>query len=128
MRKPQTEAEKSIFIAELQAKGIKCNPNDIIEIGYDMNEKLIFLEKGNEKAGLTHIIDRHSEDFGGIGVEIGEIADVVFEAAIKGTSLGQQGIKLTREIFQIIHNGEKKNIAITISSNGFIVGANPSSL
>ena len=125
MRKQETE--KAILIAELQAQGVKCDSENILEIGYNTNGKLIFLEKGNEKAGLTHIIDRHAEDFERIGVKIEDIAHVIFEAATKGISLGHQGTKLTREIFQITYNDEHKNIAITISSNGFIVGANPSS-
>jgi filamentous hemagglutinin len=48
------------------------------------------------------------------------------QAVQKGNIVGYQGSGTGRPIYQININGKAQNIAITIGSNGYIVGANPS--
>lgn len=109
------------LLQELAEKGIKHNPEDIVSIGKNTAGDVVFLEKGNSKAGLEHILE-HSEDFESAGIKKEDIADAVFEAATNGKKVGMQG---TRPIYEIIYNGTKQRIAVTVGDNGFIVGANP---
>ena len=39
--------------------------------------------------------------------------------------MGYQGAGTGRPIFETVINGQPRRLAITISDNGFIVGANP---
>ena len=50
------------------------------------------------------------------------------EAVKQGNIIGEQGKKKPRKIFEFVYEGKTRRIAITISDNGFIVGANPKSI
>ena len=39
--------------------------------------------------------------------------------------MGYQGRGTGRPIYEFVYNGEVRQVAITVGSNGFIVGANP---
>ena len=124
--KPPFENQKESrqdLIDELRRNGVKFDESKIVRIGRDANGKIIFLEEGNSKAGLEHIM-RHAGDFESAGIDRDDIADVVLKAATKGKQVGMQG---TRPIYEINYNGKKIYVAVTVGSNGFIVGANPTS-
>jgi hypothetical protein len=93
-----------------------------VEIGKDANGKIIFLENGNSRAGLRHIVDAHGSDFANIGVPHDKIADLVFTAVIDGKVVGTQR---TRPIYEVLFDGKIYRIAVSVGDNGFIVGANP---
>jgi hypothetical protein len=109
------------LIEELGENGIKHNPEDILSIGKNATGDIIFLEKGDANAGLEHIL-KHTEDFVKVGIKEEDIGSVVFDAATNGKKVGMQG---TRPIYEVMYNGVKQRIAVTVGSNGFIVGANP---
>lgn len=90
-----------------------------------MNGKVIFLETGNAKAGLQHIIEEHAKDFENIGITTDKIPEVVMDAVTNGKLVGYQGRGIGRPIYELNINGIEQRIAITVSENGFIVGANP---
>lgn len=113
----QTEA----LMQELTEKGVKYSAKDIVSIGKNTAGDVVFLEKGNAKAGLEHIL-RHTEDFVKAGIKEEDISKVVFDAATKGEKVGLQG---TRPIYEVMYNGAKQRIAVSVGNNGFIVGANP---
>ena len=114
------------LIAELAAKGIKHNPQEIVAIGQKSDGTIVFLEKGNTKAGLQHIIDAHKDDFAKAGVEEKDIPAVVMQAALTETPpVDMQGKKPGRPVHVVDVNGKPTRIAVTTGSNGFIVGANP---
>ncbi len=57
------------------------------------------------------------------------VPDAVIAAVTKGQFLGYQGtIEPRREIYEVIFNRQTQYIAVTVSDNGYIVGANPASL
>lgn len=113
--------DQAPLLTELANKGIAHTPADILNIGRNSVGKIIFLEKGNAKAGLQHILN-HADEFATVGIPKSDIANVVFEAATKGKQVGMQG---SRSIYEIMYKGETKNIAVTVGNNGYIVGANP---
>lgn len=84
--------------------------------------KIVFLESGNSRAGLTHIMERHGADFEKAGIAQGDIADLVVQAASRGTQVGMQR---TRPIYELTFQGQTTRVAVTVGDNGFIVGANP---
>ncbi|WP_207548499.1 RHS repeat-associated core domain-containing protein, partial [Methylobacterium indicum] len=112
-------------IDELKRKGVKFTPESVLATGRDRNGNVVFLESGNIKSGLNHIIQKHGSDFASIGVPEGEIKDVVMRAVTEGNIIGYQGAGTGRPIFELPLNGYRQRIAVTIGDNGYIVGANP---
>lgn len=112
----------------LKTNNIKFSEKDLISTIRAPDGKVIFLEKGTEKAGLSHILKGHQKDFENIGVKADDIPKVLMEAVSNGKIVGYQGKGKGRPIYETIINGEKKGIAITIGNNGYIVGANPTRL
>lgn len=120
------QASKRALIDSLLKGGTKIDPKSVIDIR-KINGKIIWLETGSSKAGLKHILERHADDFARIGVPEKDIPKVLFEALESGKPVGFQGKGTGRPIYEIMVNGEKRYVAITVGSNGFIVGANPTS-
>ncbi|WP_167686184.1 VENN motif pre-toxin domain-containing protein, partial [Rahnella sp. CJA17(1/100)] len=121
-----TEANvKASLLKEMSSQGIKYTPENIVQVAKNSDGKIIFLESGNGKAGLQHIIDEHAKDFANIGVSEAQIPNVVMKAVSEGNIVGYQGKGTGRPIYETVINGEVHRLAITVSSNGFMVGANP---
>jgi hypothetical protein len=112
-------------LAQLRANGVKFNSAAVFATGRNANGEVVFLEKGDQRSGLQHIIDEHGEDFKNIGVSEHQIPSVIMEALTKGVIVGYQGTGKGRPVYQIEIDGRKQNIAITVGNNGYIVGANP---
>lgn len=112
-------------LAELSAKGVKFTPENVIATGRNSTGQVVFLESGNSRAGLQHIVETHGADFAKIGVKEADIPNVVMQAVTQGKLVGYQGGGTGRPIYEIMLNDQKLRIAVTASNNGFIVGANP---
>ncbi|HZG14451.1 MAG TPA: polymorphic toxin-type HINT domain-containing protein, partial [Candidatus Bathyarchaeia archaeon] len=119
--------KSSELMDELSNSGVKYNPDDVLAVTKTPDGKLVWLENGNSKAGLEHIMN-HAEDFAKKGIERSEIPDLVMEALNQGKLVGYQGKGTGRPIYEVVFNGQKQRVAITVGNNGFIVGANPSSI
>lgn len=117
------------LVDELVAGGEKCTPENILGIVKDKDGKIVWLETGTERAGFNHILKKHEKDFEKQGVTTEELSTYIMEAIKQGNIVGQQGKgSAPRTIFEFIYEGKTRRIAIQISSNGFIVSANPKSL
>lgn len=112
-------------IAELQSKGTKFTPENVVATGKKADGQVVFLETGNSRAGLQHIVESHGDDFARAGISEGQIPGAVTKAVSEGNVVGYQGAGTGRPIYQTVVNGQPINIAVTTGSNGFIVGANP---
>ena len=55
--------------------------------------------------------------------ETGSYGDYI-TTVTRGTIVGYQGRGTGRPIFEIVYKGRKYKIAVTVGSNGYIVGAN----
>jgi filamentous hemagglutinin len=110
---------------ELAANGVKFTASNVVATGRLASGQVVFLETGNSKAGLQHIVEAHATDFAKIGISQSKIPEVVMRAVQDGRVVGYQGVGVGRPIYQIDIDGVRQNIAVTVSSNGFIVGANP---
>ena len=117
------EVEREELIDQLQATGVKHNPDDILGIARLSDGKIVFLEIGNDGAGWQHIRKQHAENFAARGIPENQIIDAVMAAVINSRILGNQG--RSRTVYEIEFNGAIQYISVEVASNGYIVGANP---
>jgi hypothetical protein len=113
------------LIARLVASGVRIAPENVVATGTAPGGQTVWMETGNAKAGLVHILD-HTRDFAGIGVSQSDILNVVMGAIATGDIIGVQGKGGNpRDIYRTVVSGQAYGIAIQIGDNGFIVSANP---
>ncbi|WP_083571663.1 hypothetical protein, partial [Enterococcus moraviensis] len=111
---------KPDLLDELSKSGVKYNPDDVIMVGKDSSGKLLWLEKGNDKAGLKHIINGHVEDFNAKGIQ--DIPNFL-QDTLKINPIKQgTGPKGPYSVYVI--DGQKYTLAY--GNNGFIVSFYPS--
>ncbi|MCC5609334.1 hypothetical protein LC612_21785 [Nostoc sp. CHAB 5834] len=117
--------DKAALFAALCQAGIKHSPEKVVRIAKQADGKIVFLEEGNAEAGLQHILEKHSLEFADKGIEPNQIPDAIITAVTQGKIIGYQGRKKTRTIYEVNFNGKTQYICVTVSDNGYIVGANP---
>ncbi|MEV6228505.1 hypothetical protein AB0L88_11620 [Saccharopolyspora shandongensis] len=119
--------DRQRLIEEALAQGHKISPDKVAEIGKDPNGRIVWLEEGKGGkggAGLEHVYE-HEKEFTDRGIPREEIGKFAHEAATEGKYTGySQGKPPGRPIFEIEYGGQRHFVALTIGSNGFIVGAN----
>jgi RHS repeat-associated protein len=111
------------LVKELSRLGIKHTPEAIMRIFRARGGKIVWLESGNETAGFQHILS-HEAEFLAKGITRDQIPDLLQTALQRGRVVGYQSS--TRPIYEVSFGGKTHRIGITVSENGFIVGANPS--
>lgn len=123
-----TSGKGKELIEEVISSGEKISPDKVLLITRDPNGKIIWMETGNGKSGLEHIITEHGHQFNGKGISNEDIPNYVLEAVRQGKIVGTQGKRNPRTVYEFTYNGERQRIAIQVGSNGYIVSANPKSL
>ena len=104
------------------------SPDKVVSITKDPDGKIVWLETGSggsRGSGLAHIIEEHGKQFNGRGISNSELPEYLLQAVHTGKVVGMQG---SRPIYEFTYNGTRQRVAITVSDNGYIVGANPRSL
>lgn len=127
----RTKGEGAALVTQLEALGEKINKADVVAITQDSSGKIVWLEKGHlgdRPSGLAHIIDAHSADFKKHGIAEEEIPQYVMAAVKYGIIVGYQGRTQGRPVYEFTYESTRRRIAITIGSNGYVVGANPRSI
>lgn len=109
----------------MRKNGVKFSAEKVIATTQAPDGEVIFLEVGNSKAGLQYVVERHAGEFESIGVAENQIPKILMQAVTEGKVVGYQGKDAGRAIYETVINGQRQKIAITVSDNGFIVGANP---
>ena len=125
---PVTSEISRALIAEVQARGDKISPNEVLGIIRDTSGQIVWLEKGHlsgKPSGLAHIMDRHEAELNTVGIASSDFPDFILTTVAKGEIIGYQGSGTGRPIYEIIYKGKKYKIAVSVGSNGYIVGANP---
>ena len=107
--------QQTKLVEELTANGIKFNPNNVVAITKTTDGKIVWLETGNSRAGLNHIIERHRQEFLKKGISESEIPNYLMTAVKNGQIVGMQR---TRPIYEFTYNGTKHRVAIGIGNNG----------
>ncbi|WP_433470810.1 hypothetical protein [Saccharomonospora azurea] len=117
------EASNQALIAELQRQGYKISPERVVRIARLPDERVVWLEEGDDRRGLQHIIKKHGEDFVGCGIPESKVVDLVFNALTEGREIGYTATD--RPVYEVRYGPRVQRVAVTVSENGFIVGANP---
>ncbi|MEA4824345.1 MAG: hypothetical protein VB111_09570 [Clostridiaceae bacterium] len=114
----KTRVQDSNLIDKVLERGYKISREKVISIMQLEDGRIIWLEEG----GLKHILERHASQFTDINIATSDIPSVIMQALQVGDYVNMQG---TREIYRIFYKGKERYIAISVSNNGYIVGANP---
>ncbi|MGL5034973.1 MAG: hypothetical protein ACRC6M_14355 [Microcystaceae cyanobacterium] len=117
------------LLEELQKKGVKCDREKVIAVEQLSDGRIVFLEEGNignRGSGLKHILERHEADFYNKGISKEDIPILLMSGILQNQVVGWRGKRQPRQpIYEIIFKERVYYVAITISNNGYIVGANP---
>lgn len=123
-----TSGAGEALIDEVVSQGYKISPEKVVLITRNPTNKVVWMETGNAKSGSTHIIERHGKEFNTLGISNSDIPNYVLEAVYQGNIIGTQGRRNPRTVYEFIYNGEIQRIAVQVSTNGYIVSANPRSI
>ncbi|MGP2438631.1 putative T7SS-secreted protein [Streptomyces sp. JW3] len=113
----------SSVVDHLKQAGTRFSEDDLVAAQWTKDGQAVFLENGNQRAGLEHIM-RHAEEFETKGVSRENVPELVMQAVTQGEKVGMQG---SRPIYEVQFEGTTQRVAVTVGNNGFIVGANPKS-
>ncbi len=104
---------------ELASSGVKYNPDDVIAVTKTADGKLLWLEQGNTKSGLTHILERHADDFASQGIDdIPQLLNDVLKNTPIKTGSNSKGL-----FADYVLNGNTYRVAY--GTNGYIVSFYP---
>lgn len=122
-----TDAGKDL-IQQVLDNGDKITPTNVIGIMKQPDGKIIWLETGNVKTGLQHILLRHANQFIQHGIPEDKIGIFVLNAVAQNKIVGYQGKREPRRaVYKYEYGGKNYYLAVSVSSNGYIIGANPKS-
>ena len=106
--------------------GYKFTKEDIIFIAKNKQERVVWLEKGNHKAGYKHIVERHSKDFHrAFGINEEQLIDFLYKVVTEGNIINEI-VTLTLEASTTYDYKGNHYTVLNVGSNGFIVTAYPS--
>lgn len=107
-------------------QGTKITPENVVDIRRLSDGRTVWLETGDARRGLQHIIGRHAENFADRGVSRDQIPDLIFEAIENGRVVGSASSgRNARSIYEVDFNGTTQRLSVGVADNGFIVTANP---
>lgn len=104
---------------ELANSGVKCNLDEVVSVTKTADGKLLWLEQGNSSSGLTHILERHADDFAAQGIDdIPQLINDVLETTHIKVGSNDKGLYA-----DYILNGNTYRLAY--GTNGYIVSFYP---
>jgi hypothetical protein len=115
------ELKPTALMEELAQSGVKYTAEDVVMVTKSYDSSLMWLEKGNDGTGLTHILMRHEDDFIRNGITAEQIPE--FLRSILNT-------EPTRKIlngrgYMAQYTFSDKNYRIIHGTNGYIVSFFP---
>ena len=126
--KAESEDARAKMLSLLERAGVKFNPDDVIFVTIDKTGQLVWLEKGNEEAGLKHI-EKHAGDFAKKhGIPPNELTNHIKRILANGEVVSSKKNLLANGKIGLekIYCYEGKYYALAaIGTNGFIVSIYP---
>jgi hypothetical protein len=119
------EAQRHALIEEVVAAGHKISPADVVQIVRAPDGRVVWLERGDGRAGLSHILRAgRIGDFARCGVPYSEIPGLAVRAVIRGTWLGR--VRDGGDAYDVdLGGGRSVKVVVAVGSNGYIVSAYP---
>ncbi len=119
------EVQRQALIAEVRAAGHRISPTEVVQIARAPDGRVVWLERGDEHSGLSHILRAgRIDDFTRRGVDHADIAGLAVRAVTQGTRLGrvtQDGV-----VYEVdIGGGRRTQVVVVVGSNGYVVTARP---
>lgn len=119
------------MIDAVHASGAKISGKDVVHIwplgrqipGVHPTTQHAWLEHGNERSGMQHIVDKHGPSFAQQGIPHNEIPHLAEQATRHGEIMGTQG--RSRTIYKADHQGSTHHVAVETANNGYVVSMNP---
>lgn len=111
----------------IEAK-VKFNADEVQFVTKDKSGQIIWLETGNDNAGLNHILKKHADDFStkhNVSKEnvVSHIKNIISEGNIEYSRIIKRG---TREGIEKLYSYNGKYYLLSgIGTNGFVVSAYP---
>jgi hypothetical protein len=127
---PTSIAGKDL-IDKLEKRGTAFSKADIVVIGQDKSGMIVWLEKGNSKAGLEHLWARHAKDFGARGLSKDKVPQAIMQvlAAAQGNNekLANAPNKKTGRPggYTYVRKYNGNYMVVGVGSNGFITTSYP---
>ncbi len=128
---PKDALIKAHEIGMLENAGVKYNKEDVIFAVKTKEGRLYWLEKGNDKAGLNHIIGRHGSQFmEAYGVSKQDIPGFIKNMVTSGNLISERTkIKNGRITLEQYYKYKGKLYTLNaVGTNGFIVSVYPAGL
>ncbi len=123
-----SDEASQILIAELEKNKIKFTKEDMLFITKDKSGQIVWLEEGNKKGGLKHILDGHANNICkklSVSPEnlVNTIKDIVTNGEVMCCNIA---IKNGRETLEkvYLHKNEYYMLG-AVGTNGFIVSIYP---
>ena len=121
-----TNGSDKILIDELKRRNEKFTEEDIQFITRDTSGNIVWLESGNPKAGLTHIIERHEKDFKDkCNISKEELPNFLNEVFSNGEILYNGIVNEKPGYTRIIKYKDNYFFQAGVGTNGFIISTYP---
>ena len=119
------EPQRQALVDEVVAAGHKISPADVVQIAQAPDGRVVWLERGDDRAGLSHILRAgRIRDLTDCGVAYTEIPGLAVRAMTHGIRLGT--VRNGGEAYNVdLGGGRRVKVVVVIGSNGYIVSAYP---
>ena len=115
------ELKPKALMDELATSGKKYTPQDVVMVTKNSNGDLLWLEQGNNSAGLKHVRQRHGADFEARGITVEEVPQVLKE--VLQTEPIKTGCVKHNPFSIYAYNGS--DFLVAHGTNGYIVSFYP---
>lgn len=114
------------YLQEMVSKGYKFTEERIVFITKDSEKKLVWLERGNDSAGLQHIINNHKEHFEeAFGIKEDEIALYLYKVITDGKLIDSKPSNIAGGFDRLYEYDNQYYTFVAMGNNGFIVTSFP---
>ncbi len=140
------DAEPSVSVSPFtqspsaEPQKLKFTPENVLAGTWTAEGKPVWIEIGDARSGLQHLLSGHTGDFLTMGIQPYQVPDLLMTALDKGKIIAYQkdGQTLTHEqaallifqpkppapIYRVRYHRHERDIAINLAPNGFVVSAN----
>lgn len=118
------EAERRRLLTVVADAGHKIDPNEVLQIVRAPDGHVVWLERGNGRTGLSHLLRAERlAQFAGRGVAPEEVPTIAVRAITEGTRLGS--VRDGGTAYEVPLGDRRVDVVVVEGSNGYLVTAYP---